>query len=215
MTDVKSIFGSRIKERRELLGLSQDALAKMVGYSSRSSINKIELGLRNVSQTKCAKLAKALNTTTSYLLGDVDDPSIKISPPGSLLIPDLSRLYKVPVLGHSACGQPIEAIREYDYVEVDKALSADFALIAEGDSMTGCGIMNGSMVLFKNVSEVNNGDIAAVTIDNATTIKRFYRYGNVVVLKACNPLFEDQEYSDDELENLHVFGKCVACFTGY
>lgn len=63
-------FGSRIKNRREELGLSQQELAKRMGYRSRSSINKIELGKNTVSLSKLARLAEALETTVEYLLAD-------------------------------------------------------------------------------------------------------------------------------------------------
>ena len=62
-------FGKRIKKRREELGLSQDALAQKLGYKSRSSINKIELGLNDISQSKIVAFAKALHTTPEYLMG--------------------------------------------------------------------------------------------------------------------------------------------------
>lgn len=58
-----------IKNRREQLGISQDELAKLTGYTSRSSITKIEKGLVDLSQTKIALFAKALNTTPSELMG--------------------------------------------------------------------------------------------------------------------------------------------------
>lgn len=64
----------RIKKRRIELGLSQEELAKRLGYKSRSSINKIELGENDIPQSKIAKFAKALETTEVYLLGFEDDP---------------------------------------------------------------------------------------------------------------------------------------------
>lgn len=63
---------SRIRQRREELGLSQEALAQKMGYKSKSSINKIELGKNDISQSKVAAFAVALNTTTAYLMGDGD-----------------------------------------------------------------------------------------------------------------------------------------------
>lgn len=62
-------IGERIKERREFLGLSQDELAHKVGYKSRSSIQKIETGKTDVSQTKISQIANALDTTACYLMG--------------------------------------------------------------------------------------------------------------------------------------------------
>ena len=61
--------GERIKQRRLELGLSQDELAKKVGYKSRSSINKIETGAQQLRQSKIKAVADALDTTVNYILG--------------------------------------------------------------------------------------------------------------------------------------------------
>ena len=62
-------IGERIKEKRESLGLSQEDLAKKVGYKSRSSINKIEIDGRGLPQRKIKAFADALGTTPAYLMG--------------------------------------------------------------------------------------------------------------------------------------------------
>jgi len=62
-------LSKRIRARREELNLSQDELAKLLGYKSRSTIAKIESGENDLSQTKIEAFAKALQTTTSYLMG--------------------------------------------------------------------------------------------------------------------------------------------------
>ena len=67
------ILSKRIKSRREELGLSQEELATMLGYKSRSSINKIELGKSDITQHKIAAFAKALQTTPAYLMGWTDN----------------------------------------------------------------------------------------------------------------------------------------------
>ena len=66
-------IGERIKRRREELGLSQSELARKVGYTSRSTINKIEKDGRGISQDKIVAIAKALRTTPSYLMGWEDE----------------------------------------------------------------------------------------------------------------------------------------------
>jgi transcriptional regulator with XRE-family HTH domain len=65
-------IGERIKYRREELGLSQDELARRLGYKSRSSINKIENDASGLPQTKIAAIANALQTTPSYIMGWVE-----------------------------------------------------------------------------------------------------------------------------------------------
>lgn len=62
-------IGARIKMRREELNMSQDELAKRVGYKSRSSINKIESDGRGLPQKKIVSFANALDTTPAYLMG--------------------------------------------------------------------------------------------------------------------------------------------------
>ena len=67
-------IGERIKARREELGMSQDELAVKIGYKSRSSINKIELGGQQLTQRKVKAIADALKTDVNYVLGiDEDD----------------------------------------------------------------------------------------------------------------------------------------------
>lgn len=72
----------RIKERRQELQLSQEELAKRLGYKSRSSINKIEKGLNDISQSKIVEIAKALQTTPEWLMGWSD----KITNGGGALV---------------------------------------------------------------------------------------------------------------------------------
>lgn len=66
-------IGDRIKKRREELGMSQEELAKKVGYKSRSSVNKIEIDGRGLPQNKIVIFAKALETTPAYLMGWNDE----------------------------------------------------------------------------------------------------------------------------------------------
>lgn len=63
--------------RRIQLGLSQEELAKKLGYKSRSTINKVELCSRDVMRSKVPAYAAALNTTIEYLMGFTDDPNPK------------------------------------------------------------------------------------------------------------------------------------------
>lgn len=68
MTKLEEI-GKRIKDLRESKKLSQEELARAAGYKTRSSINKIELGKTNLSQSRITKIANALETSPGYLMG--------------------------------------------------------------------------------------------------------------------------------------------------
>lgn len=62
------MIGDRIRARREELGLTQQELADRMGYTSRTTINKIEAGINDISQSKVVAFAKALDTTVAYLM---------------------------------------------------------------------------------------------------------------------------------------------------
>lgn len=66
-------IGERIKIRREQLNMSQAELARKVGYSTRSTITRIEREGNGISQDKIVAIAKALKTTPSYLMGWEDE----------------------------------------------------------------------------------------------------------------------------------------------
>jgi transcriptional regulator with XRE-family HTH domain len=72
-------FFERIRERREKLNMSQEELAKRLGYKSRSSINKIEIGENDIPQSKIKAFADALQTTPAYLMGWKDDDSTTLN----------------------------------------------------------------------------------------------------------------------------------------
>ena len=63
------MIGERIKQRRKHLGMSQDELAALLGYDSRATISKIESGIIDMSVSKVEEFAKALKTSSSYLMG--------------------------------------------------------------------------------------------------------------------------------------------------
>lgn len=67
-------IGARIKALRKQNGLSQQELADKLHYKSRSTINKIELGINEIHPTKIYAFARALNTNPEYLMGTNKDP---------------------------------------------------------------------------------------------------------------------------------------------
>lgn len=85
----------RIKLLREEQRISRAELARLVGYTSRSSINKVEAGLVDLPQSKIAAFAKALNTTPRYLMGWEEQPA-----PQDGLSPEKQELFNL-ILGLS------------------------------------------------------------------------------------------------------------------
>mgnify|MGYP000816992536 CR=1 FL=1 len=197
-------LSSRIRQRREQLGLSQEELAARMGYRSKSSITKLEKGINDLPRAKLEELAAALDTTPAWLMGLVDLP---FPPPGFEPLPEMVR---VPLVGSIACGTPIlaeENIKEY--IGVPAAWRADFALECHGDSMAPR-ICDGDIVCIRRQPEVESGQIAAVRIGDEATLKHFYRSSDVVQLIAensavCPPMV----YAGTQLEEMAVEGLAV------
>lgn len=68
-------LGARIRAKRQELNMTQEELGIKVGYTSRSSINKIELGLVDLPQSKILSISKILNVTPLYLMGIEENPT--------------------------------------------------------------------------------------------------------------------------------------------
>lgn len=64
-----STIGNNISRIRRDLGLTQEDLAKLMGYKSKSTINKIELGINDIPQSKIVQFAEVLGTTPAELMG--------------------------------------------------------------------------------------------------------------------------------------------------
>ena len=194
-----------IKHLRESLGLSQEALAEKVGYKDRSSIAKIESGLVDLSQSKIALFASALNVTPAQLMG-LDDPPL---PDNIIPMPNVR---KIPLLGTIACGEPILAAENVDEeIDIPEHIKADFALRCKGDSMIGADIRDGDIVYIRQQDEVQDGQIAAVLIEDEATLKRFYynRQAGVVSLLAENPSIAPMVYQGESLNHIKVLGLAV------
>lgn len=209
-----STIGNRIRNRREELGLSQDELGKRLGYKSRSSINKIELDQRNLTQSKIKAIADALETTPSYIMG-WDESDQKFDEEKLKFFDNLFPITvkKFPLLGNIACGKPIFADEHFEaYVEAGANIKADFCLRAKGDSMIGARIQDGDIVFIHKQEMVDDGEIAAVLIDDEATLKRVYydQENGILQLFAENPQYKTMRFTGEELDHIRILGKAVA-----
>ena len=197
----------RIKSRREELGLTTDELAQRMGYKTRSSITKIETGKADIPQSKVKAFARALQTTTAYLMGDDDAREARPTiPAGFEPLPEMAM---VPLVGTIACGTPILAEQNVEArIGVPAAWRADFALTCKGDSMAPR-YLDGDIVCIRCQPQAENGQIAAVLIGEEATLKRFYQNGDTVTLQAENPAYSPLVYRGEELNEIRVEGRVV------
>ena len=202
-------IGERIKQRRKSLGLSAEEVADKMGVSAATVYRYESSDILNMGIDKLELIAKALNTTPATLMGWEEKPSNipqfdNISP---------IKTKKFPLLGEIACGQPIFADEDHEsYIEAGADIKADFCLKCQGDSMIGARIMPGDIVFIRQQDMVDNGEIAAVIIDDSATLKRVYYYPEhgKLVLQAENPTYEPLVYIGDELNYIRILGKAVA-----
>lgn len=202
-------LGDRIRTRREELRLSQEELAKKLGYKSRSTIAKLESGENDLTQSKVKAFAKALNTTPRWLL-DYDDVETGSTHP--------AKGVQVSVLGNVAAGIPITAItyvEEYEEISQKLAKSGEFfALKIKGDSMLPR-IADGDVVIVRQQSVVESGDVAVVLVNgDEATVKEVKRMDNGIMLIGWNTaVYSPTFYSNNDIKNLPItiLGKVVEC----
>lgn len=201
----------RIRARREELGISQEELAKRMGYKSRSSINKIEKGENDIPQSKIVAFAQALRTTPEALMGWEQSPAPALGD-----LPDLPNIFpiqtkKVPLLGTIAAGVPIYADENFDgYRECTEDIDADFCLKIQGDSMIGARINDGDIVFIRKQPDVDDGEIAAVLIDDEATLKRVYKEKDSLILQAENPKYAPIVCTAESHVECRIMGKAIA-----
>lgn len=213
----KSFFlkaiGDRIRIKREGLGMTQGELAQKVGYTSHSSIAKVESGAIDLPQTKIEAIANALQTSPAYLLGLTQHDASPVWQTQSFENVTSIHTQRVPLLGEIACGKPLWANEEREsYVQAGVNIKADFCLIARGDSMIGARINDGDIVFCRSQSTVENGDVAVVIVGDEATLKRVYFYPEKkkLVLQSENPKYEPFVYVGEELADVHILGKAIA-----
>lgn len=204
-----------IKNLREEKGLSQEDLAKMTGYTSRSSIAKIEKGEVDLQRSKIIAFANALGVQPGDLMGwNIDDSSAP--KPNNESFDNIFpvSVKKFPLLGEISCGEPIFANEDREsYVLAGTDIDADFCVQARGDSMIGARILDGDIVFIKETNIVNNGEIAAIAIDDEVLLKRIYYFPNenLLTLQSENPKYAPKNYSGEQLDHVRIMGRAV-CF---
>lgn len=199
-------LGQNIRLYRERLGLSQEELAKRLGYKDRSTIAKIESNVNDITQSKIMAIAEALDTTPAALMGwEIPTTNLPIN-----VVP-VPEMRKIPLIGTIACGEPTLAEEHIeDYINIPRHIAADFALTCKGDSMINARIFDGDVVYIRQQDTVENGEIAAVLIDGEATLKRVQIFEDHISLEPENPQYRPLVYWNEDMNNVRILGKAVA-----
>lgn len=179
-----------------------------ITYEKLSELSQVPLNtLKNIFSGRTPtpridtiqSIEKALGLDKSFSIYDI---------PG---IEPLPEFRSVPLVGTIACGTPTLAEENIEeYVKMSDNVRADFALRCKGDSMINARIFDGDIVFIRQQPDVENGEIAAVLIENEATLKRVYKYGSRLELRAENPTFAPLNFENEQLNEIRILGKAVA-----
>lgn len=208
-------ISENIKLLREMYNLSQKDLGIIAGVSDKA-VSTWENGLKEPRMGAIQKIADHFGLQKSNIIEDgglIKQSSLPTPKPTyPNVTPATYRKFKV--IGNIACGSPIEAIEsssEYEYVQTELNIHADYVLRAQGDSMINARIFNGDYVFIREQPEVENGEIAAVWMDGEVTLKRFYKHDEYIELRAENPMYKPIIIHESDFDTIKVIGKAVAC----
>lgn len=205
----------RIEEAIQKSGFSYVELEKITGIS-KSALQRYASGKTKKIPVDCIeKIASATNVSSKYLMGWEDE---KPQDDLSTLMQKYNNIYPIklkrfPLLGKIACGEPIYAEEDHEsFISANAEIRADFCLRASGNSMINAEIYDGDIVFIRKQPVVDNGEIAAVIIDNEATLKRVYfdKENERLQIVAENPAYAPLVYIGQELEYVRILGKAVA-----
>ena len=186
-------------------GVTAYKVAKETGLSQQVFTNW-KSGRSQPSQSTLRKIAEYFGVSVDYLVTG-REPTAAFDN----VFPVSTK--RLPLLGEIACGEPIFAEEQHgEFVSTDSGLEADFCLRAKGDSMIGARIHDGDVVFVCKQDTVENGEIAAVVIEDEATLKRVYYYpeDSKLVLSPENPRYAPLVYIGEELNRIRILGRAVA-----
>jgi repressor LexA len=128
---------------------------------------------------------------------------------------DHSYIIDVPLLGSVAAGVPLLAEENFEknipiHSSFLKKNKKYFALKVKGDSMSGAGVLDGDLAIIEKLSVVHNGEIAVAVLNDAVTLKRFYKESSRIRLQPENPAYK-ATYSKD----VKILGRLAGVIRSY
>ncbi len=201
-------------EMKDALDLrSKSGIHRLItALEERGFIRRLAHRARALEIIKLPEAMEKPGFTPRVIAGDRTDP-----PRGALQI-DTIHAMELPVMGRIAAGVPIEAISEVSHhVTVPGSMLSGkgqhYALEVKGDSMIEAGINDGDIVVIREQSTAESGDIVVALVeDHEATLKRFRRKGGMIALEAANPAYETRVFPD---HLVRVQGRLVGLIRSY
>lgn len=203
----------RMKQVMNEKGITQAELSKRTGIRA-SSISDYLNNRYEPKQDKIYLIAEALSVNPGWLSGRDDSSAVPKTDPFTLknIVPIEKRM--VPIIGQIAAGKPILADEHIEaFLPCDTGVQADFGLIVSGDSMIGADIHDGDVVFIRSQPIVDDGQIAAVRIDDDATLKRFYKNPDGCTLVSMNPKYPPMVFNSGNCDSIQIIGLAVAKYS--
>ena len=193
-------IGQKIKQLRKTHKLTQEELAKILDVKP-TAVSAWELGRNKPLMDKLDMMAHYFGVPISYFF---EENQIKGSK-------NHIHFVKLPIVGTISCGNGVVAYDDIEgHEEVPKSWlngGEYFFLRAKGDSMINARIMDGDLLLIRRQDDVENGEIAAVLIDDEAVLKRVYKTGDNVILQSENPKYQPIILAKGDMGNIRIIGK--------
>lgn len=207
----KGIMAENINRYMEKKGINAKQLAEILDFPYTTVLSWINAA--NYPRIdKIEQMADFFGVKKSDLIEDKIDAIINRHPD----LHPIRKIRSVPILGTIARGTPVWAEENFEgYIGIDPMhMDGEFALICKGDSMVDANIQDGDIVLMKKTSDVEDGRIAAVLIEDETTLKKVYKRDKSLVLQPCNSAYGPIVYSYDDAEDkgIQILGECVGIY---
>ncbi|MFS4438999.1 transcriptional repressor LexA [Paracoccaceae bacterium GXU_MW_L88] len=197
---------------------SFDEMKDALDLKSKSGIHRLMTALEERGFVRrLAHRARAIEILKLPEGMNTDIPAETANTPAPpVALPD--NILELPVMGRIAAGTPIAAIQEISHhvtvpADMLSRNAQHYALEVRGDSMIDEGIHDNDIVIIREQSFADNGDIVVALVeDEEATLKRFLRRNGQIALEAANPEYETRIFRDDQVK---VQGKLVGLFRIY
>jgi len=187
------MFGKKLRELRKIEGWTQEEVAKKLGISKQTYSN-YENEKRKPSLSIIRELASIYNVNIDDIFAEEAGPFAKL-----------------PIVGTISCGNGTIAYEDIEgYEEVPKSWikGGEYIFLrAKGDSMINARIQDGDLLLIKRQDDVENGEIAAVLIDDEAVLKRVYKTNGTIILQSENPKYQPIFIKEKDMKNIRIIGK--------
>lgn len=209
----------RVKNARLNSGMTQDELAKAVGFVNRTSISKMEKGERPFPFEKLPLFAKALNVSETYLMGYSEPKEridfSKLKGDNISYVGEVTDVITLPIIATVKAGYGGMADIEYSGETISlsreffRGKAEDYIVVnITGNSMYPRYIEGDKVVIHKQPS-VESGATALVVYKNECTLKRvIYKQGeDWLRLEPFNPTYPPVTIKDSDLEQCLIVGE--------